>query len=202
MDLKLKRLLLYVILFSFSYTFSQENSKKEIKDESRNEGYFNITKLSFIKVNFAELEIFTPQSGNVVTDLTKSEAYSLQTINGIFLNPFWSIGIGVGLDGYNNPNINTLPIFIDVRSYFTEDKDSPYLYVDGGILAKLGSVDLNKGSILNLGAGYKFFVSKRLALVTDVSYNLKSISLTDEPFRSSSERVTVRGLTLSLGVIF
>jgi hypothetical protein len=190
------------MLFSFSYTFSQENSKKEIKDESRNEGYFNITKLSFIKVNFAELEIFTSQSGNVVTDLTKSEAYSLQTINGIFLNPFWSIGIGVGLDGYNNPNINTLPIFIDVRSYFTEDKDSPYLYVDGGILAKLGSVDLNKGSILNLGAGYKFFVSKRLALVTDVSYNLKSISLTDEPFRSSSERVTVRGLTLSLGVIF
>ena len=202
MDLKFKQLLLYVMLFSFSYIFSQDNKKREIKDEARNEGYFNITKLSFIKVNFAELETFTPQNGNVVTDVTKSEAYSLQTINGFFINPLWSVGIGVGLDGYNDPNINTLPIFIDIRSYFTEDENSPYLYLDGGILAKLGSVDLNKGSLLNLGAGYKFFASKRLALVTDISYNLKSISLTDEPFRSSSERVTIRGLTLSLGVIF
>ena len=55
----------------------------------------------------------------------------------IFFSPYFSAGIGVGLDGYTNPNFNTLPIFLDIRTYFADEAKSGFLFMDYGTMAKI-----------------------------------------------------------------
>ncbi len=45
----------------------------------------------------------------------------------IFFSPYFSAGIGVGLDGYTNPNFNTLPKFLDFRTYFSDKATSVFI---------------------------------------------------------------------------
>ncbi len=106
-----------ILLFFTTSAFSQV---EKTVDEFRNKGYFNITRFSYIHVNEAKIETFSPTDGVIVTDLPidKAQGYSLQTINGYFFRPYFSAGIGVALDGYNNPNFNTLPVFFGFKSIF------------------------------------------------------------------------------------
>ncbi|MGR7813605.1 hypothetical protein [Lacinutrix undariae] len=190
----------FFLLISLS-VFSQDDKKQ---DEYRNKGFFNITRFSYINVSSAKLETYSPSSGVTVTDLplSKSKAYSLQTINGYFFNPNFSVGLGVGLDGYSNPNFNTLPIFVDVRTYFNDGKSSPYLFLDYGMLAKVEG-GKNNGTIFNIGFGYKFPINnKRFILVTDLSYSYKAISLDGLSIRKSTAWTQVKGVMLGVGVLF
>jgi hypothetical protein len=189
-----------ILLFFFINSYSQE---KPIKDEFRNQGFFNITKLSYINVGSAKLETFNTTDGVVVTSLNvdKAHAYSLQTINGYFFSPHFSAGIGVGLDGYHNPNFNTLPIFLDLRAYFSDEAKSGYLYLDYGTMAKVDG-GKNNGSIFNIGLGYKFPIKDRLMLVTDLGYSYKSISNDGLSIRKSESWVQAKGLVFSIGIIF
>ncbi|MEZ4793685.1 MAG: hypothetical protein R2783_09540, partial [Gelidibacter sp.] len=186
------------ILFTIS-TFSQEEKKV---DDYRNKGYFNITRFSYIHVIEAKLETFSPTDGVIVTDLPidKAQGYSLQTINGYFFSPYFSAGIGVGLDGYNNPNFNTLPIFLDLRVYFNDEIGSPYLYTDYGTLAKVEG-GKNNGTIFNIGLGYKIPIKNRFVIMTDISYSYKTISNDGLSIRKSESWAQIKGVMLSLGVI-
>jgi hypothetical protein len=198
----MKKQFITPILLLFSIiSFSQD--KKDI-DEFRNKGYFNITRIGYIFVNSAKLETFSSTDGVLVTDLPldNSSAYSLQTINGYFFSPYFSAGIGIGLDGYSNPNFNTLPIFLDLRTYFNDGKASPYLYIDYGALAKVEN-GINNGSIFNIGVGYKLPINKnRLIIVTDLGYSYKAISNDGLSIRNSESWTQVKGMILSIGIIF
>lgn len=189
-----------ILLLLFTKLYSQE---KPIKDEFRNQGFFNITKLSYINVGSAKLETFNPNDGVVATSLNvdKAHAYGLQTINGYFFNPSFSAGIGIGLEGYSNPNFNTLPIFLDLRTYFSDEAKSAYLYVDYGTMAKIDG-GKNNGSIFNIGLGYKFPIKNRLMIISDLGYSYKSISNDGLPIKTSESWVQLKGIILSLGIIF
>lgn len=189
-----------ILLLFFINSYSQEIP---IKDEFRNQGFFNITKLSYINVGSAKLETFNTNDGVVATSLNvdRAHAYSLQTINGYFFSPYFSAGVGIGLDGYSNPNFNTLPIFLDLRTYFNDEAKSGYLYLDYGTMAKTDG-GKNNGSIFNIGLGYKFPIKDRLMIVTDLGYSYKSISNDGLPIRKSESWVQVKGIILSLGIIF
>lgn len=198
-----KQFFIPIFLFISIYSFSQNQETRTV-DEYRNKGFFNITRFSYISVNEAKLETFSPSNGVVVTELPldNSSAFSLQTINGYFFNPYFSAGIGVGLDGYRNPNFNTLPLFLDLRAYFIDAKASPYLYMDYGVLAKIEG-GKNNGSIFNIGVGYKFPINQnRLILVTDLSYSYKTISNDGLSIRTSESWTQIKGTMLSLGIIF
>ena len=188
-----------LLLFSI-ISFSQDN--KDV-DEYRNRGYFNITRIGYIIVNSAKLETFSPSDGVLVTSLPidSSSAFSLQIINGYFISPYFSIGAGIGLDGYSNPNFNTLPIFLDLRTYFNDAKASAYLFLNYGTLTKVEN-GINNGTIFNVGIGYKFPInSKRLIIVTDLGYSYKSISNDGLSIRRSESWTQVKGIILSVGVI-
>lgn len=184
-------------------SFSQNKQENNV-DEYRNKGYFNITRFSYIKVNEAKLETFSTTNGIVVTELpiNKATAYSLQTINGYFFSPYFSAGIGIGLDGYSNPNFNTLPIFLDLRTYFNDGKSSPYLYTNYGTLVKIEG-GKNNGAIFNIGVGFKFPLNKnRFIMVTDISYSYKTISNDGLSIRRSESWTQIKGTMLSLGILF
>jgi hypothetical protein len=198
--MNIKKLIIILTIFITGFTYSQ-NEKKV--DEFRNQGYFNITKFGYIDVTEAKLETYSPTDGVVVTDLPidKAQAYSLQTINGYFFSPYFSVGLGIGLDGYHNPNFNTLPIFLDLRVYFNDGISSPYLFTDYGTLAKIEN-GTNNGTIFNIGIGYKLPLNKkRFTIVTDISYSYKTISNDGLSIRKSESWTQIKGIMLSLGII-
>lgn len=197
-----KQFLNLTIVLLSAYSFSQETEK--YVDENRNEGFFNITQFGYINLNEAKLETFSSSNGNVVTDLPldNASAYFLQTINGYFIDPFFSVGLGVGLDGYHNPNFNTLPVFLDLRLYLSDDMSSPYVFMDIGTLVKFEG-NKNNGTLFNIGLGYKISLNKkRLMIITDLSYNYKAISNDGLSLRNSNSWTQLRGTALTLGIIF
>jgi hypothetical protein len=200
---KNKNLIIPILLISF-FAFSQNDREKEI-DENRNSGFFNITKFSYINIGKAELETFSEIYGVVVNDLPidNASAFSLQTINGYFFSPYFSAGLGIGLDGYSNPNINTMPLFIDLRLYLSDQLSSMYLYTDFGTLIGIENGP-KRGRMFNIGAGYKLALNKkkRITVVTDLGYSLKQVSNDRQPIRTSDNKILINGLILSLGIIF
>ncbi|WP_020211838.1 hypothetical protein [Flavobacterium rivuli] len=197
----MKHLSLFIVLFVTSLCFSQQSNS--VKDEYRNKGYFNITRFSYILVDNTKQDIFTPGVGNSSNDLptNNAKAFSIQTISGYFFSPYFSAGVGIGLDGYKDPNINTFPAFVEVRAYLKDSYNSPFAFIDYGGLIKI-SDSFNKGNMFNIGAGYKVFVSDRIALIPEISYSVKNISLTDEKVKTSDNTVNITGIQFGIGIIF
>jgi len=190
---------LLTLIFSSSVLAQTESNK----DVYRNKGYFNITRIGAIKVNKAKLETFALGEGVINRDISSSNsmAYSLQTINGYFFNPYFSAGLGIGLDGYHNPNYNTMPAFLDLRFYFNDGKGSPYVFVDYGTLVKIEN-GTNNGNMANLGFGYKIPLNdKRFIIVTDLSYSYKAVSNDGLSIRRSESYIVFKGIFMSLGII-
>ncbi|WP_340154728.1 hypothetical protein [uncultured Winogradskyella sp.] len=200
----MKNYILPILLLTSILSFAQNNS--ENKDFNKNEGYFNITKIGYIKVNELRQEVHIPGEGTFFSepDTDNSHAWSLQTINGYFISPYFSLGIAVGLDGYHNPNFNTLPVLLDIRTYLTDEEDSFYAFLDIGPSLRIGgeNSELRKGMVFNIGAGYKFKVAENLFLISDISYSHKTISLTDEWIGTSDSTIKANGVGLNLGIIF
>lgn len=197
----MKKIITAVFILFTTISFSQTEKNK---DEFRNKGYFNITRFGFISVNKAELETFAIGEGVINRDIasSNSRAYSLQTINGYFFNPYFSAGIGIGLDGYKSPNYNTMPIFLDLRLYITDGKGSPYVLINYGTLIAIENGTKN-GNMANLGFGYKIPLNeKRFIMVTDVSYSYKAISNDGLSIRRSESYIMMKGVFFSLGILF
>lgn len=170
------------------------------KNGDKNTGLFGIIQGSYIK-NFNAYEETNVQNTDVNTNLnTKlSNAYSLNLVVGYYVIPKrLSAGLGFGLDGYNNPNANTAPLYGDVRFYFTSERNIPYVYANYGGLLQLGQ-GFHKGQVARIGAGYKFFVSKKLCMTADVSFVAKSISYTNEPVLRSKDALFIKGVGFTLG---
>ena len=202
----MKKLIFSLLLFPF-FLHAQENEEaKEIpKDAMHNKGFFNLTKISYTKITSMEEDISVGGMGDITTDLETdgTNAFALQTINGYFLSPYISLGVGVGLEGFISPTINTFPAYADVRVYLENDYSSPFIFADYGTLLKIGD-EFRRGNMFAIGAGYKFFVGKekRTSLVTDLSFSGRNISMTDASFKDSDRTLTTRGISLGIGVIF
>jgi hypothetical protein len=192
-----------LLIFFTICIIAQEDTELDI-DQYRNKGYFNITKLGYINVSEASLETFAVGEGVVLTELPSdnANAFSFHTINGYFFNPYLSAGIGVGLDGYNNPRYNTLPIYIDIRGYLTDGLGSPYVYLNYGTLIKIQNGPQN-GNMFNIGLGYKVPLNEdRFIIVGDIGYSYKAVSNDGKSINDSESYTMLRGLVLSLGVMF
>jgi hypothetical protein len=168
-------------------------------DKHKNERFFNITKFSYINVQEVVFDGFGTGDNNLSTE--DSRAYSLQTIGGYFLNPNFSVGIGIGLDGYHEPDYNTLPLFIDLRGYFVNNKNSAFAFLDVGTVIK-ASDSFREGRMLEIGIGYKFFAASNIAMIGSINGSFKGLSLTDESYTSSDRTVALRGIGFSIGFIF
>lgn len=94
-----------------------------------------------------------------------------------------------------------MPLFIDVRGYFVDNKQSVFTFVEAGEMIKAGTL-FRKGSMLEIGVGYKFFATSNIAVVGSVSGSFKGLSLTDERYKTADRTVVLRGIRCSLGFIF
>jgi len=192
-----KNIYIFLAISFLFVTYAQEEKQKDIY---KNKGYFNITKITYYKVNKASLEYPYNFIGQDVRG-SGANAKSLQTINGYFLSPKFSVGVGVGLENFSSPNSNTFPVFLDTRYYFDNKYSSLYIFGDIGVTLKLGD-EFKKGFLLNGGVGYKFFVNstKTTAFVTDIGFYHRYL---DIPLWNSPDgNLLLHGPSISLGMIF
>ncbi|MCB0427566.1 MAG: outer membrane beta-barrel protein [Mangrovimonas sp.] len=193
----MKRVLLAVLLFSLKL-FGQNAQEKIHSDSNKNIGFFNITKVGLLGITEMKQEQFIEGEGTFAHELDTGVAWNVQVINGYFLSPYFSLGIGVGLEWYSNPDFNTLPVVLDIRSYISDLENTPYLFLDVGPNIKLGNQsNFKKGLSVNIGLGYKYQVSKGFFLVSDICYSYDKVNLS-----SPDDKIYAKGIGLSVGVIF
>jgi hypothetical protein len=146
-----------------------EKMTKEADTKStagRNSGYTNIT------------EVYTgfPTGESTASGII----FGVQTINGYLFNPNISLGLGVGFHAYNKRSY--LPLFLDLRTYFTPGAVTPFINLAGGYALSLNAHDgaiTNKGGmILNPGFGVKFMVAPKLALDFSFGYMHQEYTVT------------------------
>ncbi len=83
-----------------------------------------------------------------------------------------SAGLGLGLDGYHNPDYNTFPVFITAQYAPLSDNRNAFLFADLG--RGFGdTTHFNHGTTLNLGAGYKLMTGKNFGLTFRLGYNVR-----------------------------
>lgn len=84
---------------------------------------------------------------------------------------FLSAGAGVGLDRYNNPGYNTLPIFIALQSSPFNSVENFHAFANFGLC--VNSKTFSGGEMLELGIGYKFRIKKEFGISFRFGYNLR-----------------------------
>lgn len=177
----MKKILVFIFL-NFSATFIQAQIKTK-----QERGYFNIT-------NIAQVQYLRSIDSSVVDKgmAVVKGGFEAHTINGYFLNPNMSLGLGIGIQlanikrsyepGYGTgpdvnigPDMMLLPIFADFRYYPKNSLNSPMFILDVGYAPLLKGTltaknDLNGGALVQLGAGYKFYLADFLSFVPSLNF--------------------------------
>lgn len=159
----MKKVIIFFIHLCLLSTISNLNAQ----DEKRNKGLFGVIEVGYLKSLSAD--------GDYISypfEEWKLYGKSLRFYFGYFINTHFSVGIGFGADRYEEPGANTFPIFIDLRGYLKDSKNTPFLFFDAGNSLKFSEAK-EKGFLLDAGSGYKFFITKRFCLLGSVGYNYK-----------------------------
>ena len=116
-------------------------------ENAKQSGYINITELNF---NF-----------NVGIN-SYYHSYGIRTVNGYLFNPYFSLGLGIGIDQY--PYVAYIPVYADLRTYlFPKKIVTPFAAMDLGysIAASRG----DGGNVLvNPSFGLRYYAWKKVAL--------------------------------------
>lgn len=187
MPLKNILIIIYVLIF-FSSTLFAQKAITPIKTKQE-KGYFSILEMGY----FLGTSYLKDPNNDRSSPLN---VRSLRTVNGIFLNPNFSLGLGVGADGNDTKRFgffNTFLVYADARYYPKNNVDGWFLYTDLGSAVKIDN-NFEKGLFLNVGGGYKFNVGK-VILVPSLGYNQQNFGIYNNDYRNSS-------LALKIGFIF
>ena len=96
-------------------------------------------------------------------------------LQGIYrITPRWTVGAGIGLDRYENPGRNTMPVFLIGRYSPFRHYTKPYVFSHLGYTFKNNNMNMDEGVMWETGIGYKHMFRKHFGLKVEVGYNLKN----------------------------
>jgi len=150
--------LIALLLFS-NISFAQSGRTKQEK------GYFNITEIGAF---FGTSNL----KASGISDSSPVNVRSLRTINGLFINPKLSLGIGIGLDGVDTKYYgfhNTFNVSADVRYYLKTAHDGFFLYGNVGPSLKIDE-NFEEGLMANIGIGHKLTIGSSFVIVPSIGY--------------------------------
>lgn len=110
--------------------------------------------------NITELGMMIPSDNAVL-------GYSVRTVNGYQVNPFFSGGIGLGAEIYGSEVLASG--FLDLRYYLFDEPLTPFLYGQGGYSMGIDN-DLGGGPLGAFGAGVEYWASKKAAVLAGIGY--------------------------------
>ena len=153
------------------FVYEMKDIEKIAKEESKTKNRGAISD-SGLKVGYKGIVEWGYQVG--VGD-AKMDRLKLNIINGYQLNPYFSLGLGTGLRYYLDENAVTIPVFLDFRANFIDNKTSPYLSL--GVGYSLSATDkmpfTGGGFLLNPTLGASFKVSEKTALIIGIGYEMQ-----------------------------
>lgn len=135
-------------------------------------------------------------------------AFGLTGSFGYFIHPRLSLGMGTGLVGYHNPGHNTFPVFLDLRGYLKDQRNTLFSSLKAGAAVKL-SESFSQGMFGSLGLGYKM-MKGNIALMPSVGLKIQKITegraILISPATGQAEDITtviyLNTLSFSLGLLF
>ncbi len=126
----------------------------------------------------------------------EASRFKMDFINGYQFNPYLSLGLGVGVRIYENEEYN-LPIYLDARFTFTEQKVSPYISLGGGV----NILEIDPHLAASIGVLWR--TSDKLAVKFGIGYEYQNIYIEYATASSSSSMShDTGGIAFSLGVVF
>lgn len=176
---------------------SAVSSNPNYEDGVKAWGYTNITEVT---LGWGLSEI-NDQPRNI---LQKRLSFQLSTINGLTLSPYIHLGLGTGVEFWNNRGF--IPIFLDLRTNLLKKKNTPFGYLDVGYSPGWinGEDGLGfGGALVAIGVGAKISVTGKMGIVVSLgyrfqqtrqwqaNYNVRSIAILDTQF-----------IALKAGVLF
>lgn len=84
-----------------------------------------------------------------------------------------AVGAGFGLDRYNNPGYNSLPVFASLQCMPLSNRN---IYAFTNLGYGVGGGDFTKGKMGEIGVGYKLIIKQSFGLNFKVGYNQKQIN--------------------------
>jgi hypothetical protein len=127
---------------------------------------------------------------------------SLRLIGVYRLQGPFSLGAGAGMERYQEPGYNTLPVFATLRYTPLIRFPRGYVYTDVGYSIKTST--LTPGLLWDVGVGHQWMLRRHFGLKAQVGYNLKQFRM--EYWTSELAPVTVsqwrHSLSLSVGLVF
>lgn len=202
----MKKYSCFIIIWLLSISsFAQNNNHNKY-------GYFNLSEIGFSYGSGNKEYEFSPKQ--FVSSINTATVFSIRNVNGFYINPHLSIGVGLGYERIsikegkttmiNNDGLqetviipsqfyNTLPLFADLRYYFTKSSNSWFVYGDVGSSIEISN-KFNKGFYWGTGVGYKFSVTEFYALNVNLGFNEQYITNSD----TNKERIPRLGLRIGL----
>jgi hypothetical protein len=128
---------------------------------------------------------------------------SLRAKIGYYLTPQFSLGVGIGLNGYHTYTVNTLPVVLDIKYHPIKTIPKLYAYADIGASVSDSYEDgFTSGFLSDIGLGYKIYLGKRTSLNPAVGYNLFISRPQTYYYDSHWQRRTRHTIFLRLGFQF
>lgn len=192
-----KRIFVFMFMFISLSNVAQNNDDKK--------GFFNLTRVGYHNITSIERSVATPGFGTTATDLPTNGSYvgSLNNITGYFITNRLSLGLGIGLDGMHNPDLNALPVFLDVRGYLAKSDNSLYSYLNVGpnINPRIKNAVFQTGVTVNFGIGYQVEFFEQLFQI-DLAYNAKNLIAPVGSERNPEVSTRTNAFSLNIGIIF
>lgn len=113
-------------------------------------------------------------------DINDSKSYGINMLMSYNLSTNMSLGLGIGLQGYEGPILNTMPIYVNFKYYFTPFNDSFFITTDIGQSGISEASDTFKyGLLVNGGLGYVFYSGRRKLFLT-LNYGYKKLKTSSD----------------------
>ncbi|MDH6313100.1 MULTISPECIES: hypothetical protein [Bacteroidales] len=124
-------------------------------------------------------------------------------LSGLYnLNPKIALGVGIGLDRYENHGFNTLPIYLTAHYKPLYKLPSGYIFSNLGY--GLDTSDFIPGALFDIGIGYKKMFRKHFGLNFQLGYNLKqqkgNLGYIDEKQQIVHDKINRYRHSLSFGI--
>ena len=128
---------------------------------------------------------------------------TLNIINGLQVNPYFSVAFGTGLRYYFDIEEAIIPVYVDFRTNFLNKNISPYLALAVGYSFDATNDFEGVGFLLIPTAGISFKLSETSALHIGFGYELQSMKVYRyNYFGYSSETDNSGAITLNIGLSF
>jgi hypothetical protein len=171
----------------------ENNDSKKLKIQ-----YFNNTAVGIL-------------SGKSNDDAQPVASLTVETINGVSIFQYLSVGLGIAYDQYNSTA--TLPFFVSVRGDILDHIFTPFYFVDLGYGSAWDTnqenngwefIDVEGGMMFHSGIGFKMYSGDRVNVMIALGYKMQK-AVYRQDWGGGGERVTDRSykrLSFRIGIGF